>query len=854
VERVDTTAWECKGGGRGERGLRVMVGATDARPPVLCCGAERAAAAARVFAAFVLLGLVIGLFGTRPATAQAPLTFQTQERPKPIGKPVTSAGAPNAQMLVQADEIRYDYNNNLVSAVGNVQIYYNGATIEADKVIYDQKTKRLHAEGNARLTEPDGKISYGEILDLSDNYRDGFIDSMRLETPDQTRMAAARADRTDENYTVFQSGVYTACEPCRDDPRKPPLWQVKAVRIIHNEAEKMMYFEDARIEFFGVPLAWMPFFSAPDPTVKRKTGFLMPIMTTSSAYGFGVETPYYFALAPNYDLTISPRETSKQGPLLRGEFRDRLENGDFTIRAAGIDQLDKSYFNSGLYGGGPTPGFRDFRGSIESSGRFSLSPQWNWGWDAVGITDPTFFQDYKIRQLQAVSIDPLVSQLTEAVNQIYLSGRGDRSFFDIRAIHYYGLSQADVQGSLPTIHPVMDYSYTLDQPVFGGELSYNTNFTSLSRTTASFDPISLNAQNNNWCAFQNGQNPTADTAVKTSTNCLLRGAPGTYSRGSAEVNWREQFIDPFGQVFIPFASLRGDAATMEIQNQPGVANFINPGDSTLGRAMPTAGLEYHYPFIGIEGWGTQTIEPIGQLIIRPNETNIGKLPNEDSQSLVFDDTNLFKVDKFAGWDRVEGGGRANAGVQYTAQFNRGGNFNMLFGQSYQLFGVNSFSAGDITNTGLGSGLDKTRSDYVARMQFQPSQIYTFTSRFRFDESDFTLQRLEVEAKANFDRWNASILYGDYSAQPQLGFLTRRNGILTSGSYKINENWVLNGGVRYDIEAGKLSQTRFGIGYIDDCFIMSLQYYTDYTYSGNVTTSQTYMFQVSLRTIGGTGFQ
>ena len=145
-----------------------------------------------------------------------------------------------------------------------------------------------------------------------------------------------------------------------------------------------------------------------------------------------------------------------------------------------------------------------------------------------------------------------------------------------------------------------------------------------------------------------------------------------------------------------------------------MSNYITPGDSTVLRAMPTVGLEYRYPFISVQSWGTQTIEPIAQVIVRPNETSIGKLPNEDSQSLIFDDSNLFKVDKFAGWDRVEGGGRANVGFQYTAQFNRGGSVNALFGQSYQLFGANSFAVGDTTNTGLGSGLDTNRSDYVAR--------------------------------------------------------------------------------------------------------------------------------------------
>ena len=108
----------------------------------------------------------------------------------------------------------------------------------------------------------------------------------------------------------------------------------------------------------------------------------------------------------------------------------------------------------------------------------------------------------------------------------------------------------------------------------------------------------------------------------------------------------------------------------------------------------------------------------GTSALGPNiglQPNIGRLPNEDAQSLVFDDSNLFKVDKFSGYDRVEGGGRANAGIQYTAQFNRSGYVSALFGQSYQLFGTNSFAVGDATNTGLDSGLDTARSDYVARV-------------------------------------------------------------------------------------------------------------------------------------------
>ena len=241
----------------------------------------------------VLLAAATGeLATTQPASAQG---FSYNPRP-PHPRPPKVAN--DNQMLVQAVEVDYDYNNNRVSAVGNVQMFYNGTSVEADKVIYDQKTKRLHAEGNIRLTDAEGRITYANVMDLSDDYRDGFVDSLRVDTEDQTRMAASRADRSAGNYTVFENGVYTACAPCKDDPKKPPLWQVKGARIIHNQEERMLYFENAQLEFFGVPMAYLPYFSTPDPTVKRKTGFLMPSYTTASGYGFGMDTPFYWAIGP----------------------------------------------------------------------------------------------------------------------------------------------------------------------------------------------------------------------------------------------------------------------------------------------------------------------------------------------------------------------------------------------------------------------------------------------------------------------------------------------------------------------------------------------------------------------------
>jgi LPS-assembly protein len=797
--------------------------------------ARLAAASGSVLA--LVFGLILagalGIASTTPASAQG---FTYNPRPP---KPAPVRPANDGQMLVQAVEVVYDYNNSRVSAVGNVQMFYNGTSVEADKVIYDQKTKRLHAEGNIRMTDAEGRITYANIMDLSDDYRDGFVDSLHVDSADATRMAATRAERSSGNYTVFENGVYTACAPCKDDPKKPPLWQVKGARIIHDQGDKMLYFENSQLEFFGVPMAYLPYFSTPDPTVKRKTGFLMPSFSEATAYGYGVETPFYWAIAPDYDATFNPRFTTKQGVLLQGEFRQRLINGSYQIRAYGIDQLDPGAFAD-------QPGDRQFRGGIDTKGQFALNDKWVWGWDGVLLSDYYFFSDYRLAQYK----DPLGSFLnlpTEAISQLYLTGVGNRSYFDARTIYY--LSFSGFQNQVPVIHPVIDYSNVLNHPIFGGEFSYKTNFTSLTRETAKFDPITTLANTAGLCTIA-----SADPLARLPSQCLLRGMPGTYTRFTGEAQWRRSFTDSAGQIWTPFASVRADAIDASISNQPGVSNFLPVGDTQALRVMPTVGLEYRYPFINVQPWGSTTIEPIAQVIIRPNEPYAGKIPNEDAQSLVYDTSNLFSVDKFSGYDRVEGGGRANVGVQATTQFDRGGAVKVLFGQSYQLFGLNSFAVQDMTNTGLDSGLATPKSDYVGSVNYSPNRTYTFSVRTRLDQETLNVQRFEAEGRASFDRWSVSMMYGNYAQQPELGYLTRREGLLGSTSVKVAANWVVTGAARWDLEANKVNQYIVGAGYVDDCFVLAANYVTSYNYSAGTTPpvlSHGFMLQIGLRTIATT---
>ncbi|OYX70776.1 MAG: organic solvent tolerance protein [Rhizobiales bacterium 32-66-11] len=780
-----------------------------------------------------LLCAAIGFAVLQPGTAAAQTaSFANTRLPKTD---------PNKKMLVTADELVYDYENDKISAVGNVQIYYDGSTLEAKRVTFDRKANTLRAEGDVLLKQPDGKVLTANTMQLTEDFRDGFLDSLRVDTPDKTHFAATRADRTDGNITVFQNGVYTACEPCKDHPEKPVLWQIKAARIVHNQNEQMIYYKDATLEFFGLPFAYFPYFSSPDPTVKRKTGFLMPEFYNNSMLGIGAGVPFFWNIAPDRDLTFDPLYFSKQGLLAKGEWRQRLIDGSYNIRAAGIQQQDVEQF-AGL------PGYRENRGMVQSSGNFVINSQWQWGWDGTLTSDRTFLRDYGL----------IGAAETEKISQAYLTGQGDRSFFDVRGMYFLGLSVTDNQDLIPVVG-TFNYNYVFGNPIFGGEAGVKVNFNSVSRNEADFVGTSAATS---WVGGATGIPPGSCLLSNPNpTQCLLRGAPGDYQRLSGEFYWKKTLTDAAGQMWTPFASARVDVAHANISALPSSytdgptlagQNVLQSGNDDLIRAMPVIGLDYRYPFISVENWGTQTIEPRAQLIIRPNETSIGKFPNEDAQSLVFDDANLFSVSKYSGWDRVEGGSRLNVGVTYTAALNGAGVVSAVVGQSYSLFGKNSFAYGDMANTGLESGLETSTSDYVARFSYSPTNNLEFISRFRFDEANYTLQRLELEGRTSIDRLSVSATYGRYEPQPLLGYYQEREGVLTTASYKLTDVWSVSGGIRYNIAQASIDMTTAAITYADDCFTLALTYLSDYSINGpNNGPNNTVMLTIGLRTLGET---
>ena len=831
---------------------------------------KRKLAAGRIVRAVVALALSSTAIGLIPAHAQSSATKPMSAKQQP---------AQTDRLFLQAQEMIYNRDANTIEARGQVQLYYQGRVLQADRVLYDRDKERVFAEGSAKLTEQDGTISYGNRIELTDDFKQGFVDSLRIDTTDQSFLTAARAERVDGNVNVLERGTYTACKACEDDPSKPPLWQVRAKRIVHNKDEHTVYYEDASLELMGLPVAWMPFFSAPDADARRKSGILAPRYVVRNNLGVGVGAPIFWAIAPNYDLTVTPTLYSQQGLFLDTEWRHQLVNGAYRVRMSGIFQNDPGAFLKPPSG----PGNERFRGSFETSGQFLLNERWRFGWDITVLGDRWFFQDYRILASSLSS-----NYFREAISSVYLNGQSDRAYFDARAYYFKGLSRYDLQEQQPIVAPIVDYNKTIDidprKNGIGGQVEIDGNFTHLTRSLASYEAVGPRQLDSVYKLYS-----ICPTSGPTRDNCIVRGMGGDYTRMTMNLSWKQQMIDGAGQVWTPFAFTRvnGAFATLNRTNEvifgaggvgASITNahqatlFGQDANSWLGQITPGVGVEYRFPFIATSSIGNHVIEPIVQVIARPSEISNASFVNEDSQSLVFDDTNLFMWNKFSGYDRFEGGTRLNYGAQYTLTLRNGGYANMMVGQSYQLAGTNTYATADAAHVGIASGLDTRQSDLVTRFALAPNAFTSFMVKGRFDPNDMTMRRLDVAASARFsNKLEGSLQYARYEAQPYIGYDKRREGVSTAVKYKFHENYYASGNVIFDLSrhlyntnqavggnAGlfSLAGVGGGIGYMDDCTTVAVNYASVYQDKGTGTPvrNQTILVQLQLRTLGDTRVQ
>jgi len=734
-----------------------------------------------LFACF-LTCLIAAFLPSQQAFAQAQTHIEQIIKPPKIDKA--------APMLLQADEMIYDNENGRVTAKGNVEIYFGNYTLLADSVVYDRNNNSLTAVGNVSIKDPDGAVITSDHITLTDDFRDGFIDAMRLVTKDDTRIQAQSALRQAGNITVFEKALFTPCKICVEDPTKPPSWRIRAKKITHKRDQATLTYNSAWFDFFGVPVIWVPWFQSADPTVKRKSGFLMPSYSHSNELGTTVQVPYYFALSDNYDFTFAPMYTENAGVLLQGNWRQQLASGAYSIDLAGVWDA----------GTAQAPVDGDFRGSIKSAGKFALDPYYSFGWDITAVTDETFRRFY--------NLDSRIQ--TDDVSQVYFEGLHDRNYISTRFYSTQSLLFTDQPFSDATVYPIIDYDYIVKNPIIGGELSFNSNV----------------------MAFTNKENVDSDRVI-------------------VEANWRRQMIDGIGEVFTPFGQLRGDlynVSGVDIATETGTENLVihNPDNGFVSRGDAVAGFEYRYPFIATTGSVTHIFEPIAQIIARPNSVGPQQnIPNEDALSLVFDDTLLFDIDKFSGYDRIETGTRANVGFRYTAQLLSGAYLQAVFGQSYQIAGQNAFDNAFYSTTGLATDA----SDYVTGLYLQATSNVSFTAQTRFDVDTLDIRRSDLGAWLHYGPAQLKVNYADVTAEPGLAAGRPAQEVLTAAVLALTKDWSLLGNIRYDLELDHTIDEGLGLQYQDDCFLLAVTYQRSFITDQDIRPDERVLVNFNLKYLG-----
>jgi LPS-assembly protein len=715
----------------------------------------------------------------------------------------------DAKLLLTANELVYNRDTEKVTVRGNVQIEYGGYKMVARQVDYDQKSGRILATGDIQLIEPGGNIVYADRMDVTDDFGNGFVQALRIETTDLTRLAAETGERRNGEEFILNKAVYTACTPCNTKPEHRSLWHIKAQRIIQNGRTRTIRLEHAYFELFGKPIAYIPVMEIPDHTVKRKSGFLFPQFRYTQKLGAGVGVPYYWAISPHMDATITGTGLTRQGFLLEGEFRQQFHNGLHTLNVAGISQLDREQFTPGT-----VDALETNRGMIASRGKFEINPRWSFGWNVLVQSDNNFAKTYDLSTFDG----------TTYVNQAYLTGLGKRNYFDLRAF-YFDIQDADpdsIDENKQPVAQVLDYSYTAPEPILGGELNADFNLTNIKRNR--LDRVNV-------------------LGVER-----FRGLEGTSHRLTGELEWKRTFIAPGGLVLTPLLAARGDALGMNVDDPVGYTGNFTSSDAET-RRMLTAGLEARYPILFAGETSTHVLEPIGQLYARPDEQYAGGLPNEDAQSFVFDATNLFDRDKFSGYDRIEGGTRANIGLRYTGSFDSGYGLRAIAGQSFQLGGLNSFATDDLVKAGADSGLETDSSDYVAMLGIDaPSGLMASLSG-RLDESDFSLRRADATVGYLGLNWQAALTYTRIEAQPTYGSPFDQDEIQTAAAYRFHEYWSVFGAVTYDIDAGVVSRNGLGITYDDQDTLFSIVYKQERDTDSSLANDWSIGARISFRTLG-----
>ncbi len=749
-----------------------------------------------------------------------------QELPNPPPAPAPAAPASrnaapdnHAPVLFSADEVQYDEELGLVVAKGHVELTQNDEILLADTVTYNQRTDTVTASGHVSLLQPTGDMLFAEYMELHDHFRDGFIRDARLLLADRSRMAGNTARRVAGNRTEISRGVYSPCDLCEKDPTRPPFWQLRAEEVTHDKELKIIEFRDTVMDILGLPVFYTPYFSIADTAEKRHSGFLTPLAGHSVNLGNFARLPYFLVLGPDKDFTFTPLFTSEAGNFFGGEYRQRLDIGKVDINGS-VTVGSQSQVT--LASGQTSAASNGLRGHLFALSEFDINQNWRAGTDIQYASDQTYLLRYK-----------LPSPITSLNSRVYGEYFGSNSYANITGWGFRSLRAGVPTAAEPFVLPIADYVWRSDPDRLGGRLTLEENALDL-----------YHLQSCNLTA-----------AVLTSPNACI-----DMRRLSSGAVWDLPFNGAIGDKLNFSMRVRADGYQSDnlpvaLAPQSGAANAAaNPAFSTenafSGRIFPQMAVTWQYPWVRRGTGYSQFIEPVAMIAVAPDKLNPTKIPNEDSQGYEFDESSLFRPNRFPGFDRVDSGQRIDYGLRAGIYGDGGGSTRLLIGQSR--------SAQVNPNFLPGSGLEHHESDVVGRVTVSPEPFFDLSYRFRLSHDDFRPQRQEYALGVGPNNLRLGVSYLDIKAIPDAPGLIPIRQIVGSVSAQLTRYWstqlvavhsFVSPGSATTSEAIYSAAT---ITYRDECIALVTSLLQSGVRNGDVVPGTTVTVSIVFRNLGEIG--
>lgn len=725
----------------------------------------------------------------QPVTFSAPIIG---DAPTP---PSADANGNEQEIGFAADNLFFDTETDIVTAHGQVEMNREAIRLRADRVTWNRKTGKVVAEGNVALRNPEGDMAYGDRIELADTLREGVIDNMLVVLENGGRMAASQGQRFDNGNMQLTDAAYSPCSVTNADGcPKNPSWQIRAVRVTYDKKTDKVRYHGARLELFGLPLIPLPGLSHLGSN-EAGSGILVPDIRIDRTNGLEIAVPYYWRIASDRDLTLTPHVYTNAAPMLSAEGRALTDIGSFRIQAYG------TYGTLVPLGGDPDdPATRKrFRGYLESAGRFQFNPQWSLSYSGRIASDRTFMRRYDI------------SRDDRMRSNFNLERIGNNSYLSVAGWATQTLRPNDSQGQQPIALPLIDYRHRLDTPVLGGQVELQLNSLSLIRTA--------------------GQ----DT-----------------QRAFAGARWDRRTLTGMGQELTFTALVRGDLYHTD-QNELTPISDYRGKSGFQGRAIGALAADMRWPFVGEVFGGTQTLTPRIQIVATPDIENID-IPNEDARAFDLEDNNLFAINRFNGYDRFEDGARITYGLEWN--FSRPGfSVASTVGQSYRLSNKPTlFPEGtgltDRTSDVVGRTTVAYRDFLRLTHRFRLDKDNLAVRR---NELDVNVGNRDTYATIGYARLNRDITSvgedlqdrEELRAGARVAFANHwsvfGSTIVDLTSTKEDPNSTFDGfePIRH----------RMGVAYDDDCLSIAFTWRRDYVKFGDAKGGNGFSFRIALRNLG-----